>query len=219
MNTDAVPLSALNQYAYCPRRCFLIHGEGEFADNVHTVSGTREHERVDQMRHEVKAGVRVEFAVPVWSDRLGMSGKCDVVEFHPDGTIYPVEYKHGPRRRWLNDDLQLAAQAMCLEEMLGLPVSKGAIFHEKSKRRREVMIDEVLRRQVGAVSKAVRELIDRGKVPPPVDDERRCGECSLQDICQPRLLRARARVNELADRLFEPDDELAATTAAQCVTA
>lgn len=210
---EPVPVSALNQYAYCPRRCFLIHGEGEFTDNVHTVSGTREHERVDQMHHEVKAGVRVECAVPVWSDRLGLSGKCDVVEFHPDGTVYPVEYKHGPRRRWLNDDLQLAAQALCLEEMLGRPVCKGAIFHEKSKRRREVVIDGTLRELVAAVTRAVRELIDRGEVPAPVDDERHCGECSLQDICQPRLLRARGRLNELAGSLFEPDEDSGATAA------
>jgi CRISPR-associated exonuclease Cas4 len=205
--TDAVPISALNQYAYCPRRCFLIHGEGEFTDNVHTVSGTREHERVDQSNHEIKAGVRVEFAVPVWSERLGLTGRCDVVEFHPDGTVYPVEYKHGARRRWLNDDLQLAAQALCLEEMLGRPVPAGAIFHEKSKRRRDIAIDETLRTQVAATAAAVRTLLDRGLAPPPVDDARRCGECSLKDICQPELLRARSALNRLADQLFEPEPE------------
>ncbi|MGZ8248358.1 CRISPR-associated protein Cas4, partial [Methylomagnum sp.] len=135
---DPIPLSALNQYSYCPRRCFLIHGEGEFADNVHTISGTLEHERVDTLHHEIKAGVRVEFGLPVWSDRLGLSGRCDVVEFQPDGTIYPVEYKHGKRRPWPNDDLQLAGQALCLSEMSGQPVPKGVIFHTQSKRRREV---------------------------------------------------------------------------------
>lgn len=205
--TDTVPISALNQYAYCPRRCFLIHGEGEFTDNVHTVSGTREHERVDQSNHEIKAGVRVEFGVPVWSEPLGLTGKCDVVEFHPDGAIYPVEYKHGPRRRWLNDDLQLAAQALCLEEMLVRPVPGGAIFHEKSKRRREVAIDETLRVQVASTAAAVRTMLDRGVAPPPVDDVRRCGECSLKDTCQPELLRARPALNVLADRLFDPEAE------------
>lgn len=202
-----IPISALNQYAYCPRRCYLIHGEGEFTDNVHTVSGSREHERVDQSRHELKAEVRVEFAVPVWSDRLGLSGRCDVVEFHPDGAVYPVEYKHGPRRRWLNDDLQLAAQALCLEEMLGRPVPRGAIFHEKSKRRREVVVDAELQQQVAAAARAIRNMLARGLVPPPIDEARRCQECSLRETCQPALMRATEQVTKLAMELFEPDDE------------
>ena len=122
---ELIPLSALNQYAYCPRRCYLIHAEGEFVDNVHTLRGSHEHERVDQLQHEVSAGVRVEYSLPVWSQRLGLTGRCDVVEFHPDGSVYPVEYKHGKRKRWMNDDLQLAAQALCLEETLGQPVAKG----------------------------------------------------------------------------------------------
>jgi len=203
---DPIPLSALNQYAYCPRRCFLIHVEGEFADNVHTVSGAHEHERVDGLHHEIKAGVRVEFAVPVWSDRLGLSGRCDVVEFHPDGTIYPVEYKHGKRKRWLNDDLQLAGQALCLEEMSGRRVEKGAIFHAQSKRRREVLIDAALAAEVADTAAAIRALFERGTSPPPLADSRRCGECSLQDICQPDLVRASPELKALALRLFEPED-------------
>ncbi len=120
--TDPIPISALNQYAYCPRRCFLIYAENEFADNLHTQSGTEEHERVDQLQHEIKNGVRIEFALPVWSDQYGLTGRCDVVEFHPDGHVFPVEYKHGKRKQWLNDDLQVAAQALCLEEMLGVSI-------------------------------------------------------------------------------------------------
>ena len=97
---DKIPLSALNQYAYCPRRCYLIHAEGEFTHNIHTESGSREHERVDQLAHDIKKGVRVEFALPVWSDALGISGRCDVVEFHPDGTVFPIEYSISrPNRR------------------------------------------------------------------------------------------------------------------------
>jgi len=116
---STVLLSALNQYAYCPRRCGLIFVEGEFEDNIHTMRGTAEHEQVDLVAYETKgSGARVEYALPVWCDRLGLVGKCDVVEFWPDGTIYPVEYKHGARKKWMNDDLQLASQALCLEEML-----------------------------------------------------------------------------------------------------
>lgn len=204
--TDPIPLSALNQYSYCPRRCFLIHVEGEFADNVHTISGTLEHERVDSLHHEIKAGVRVEFAVPVWSDRLGLVGRCDVVEFHPDGTIYPVEYKHGKRRPWPNDDLQLAGQALCLAEMTGRSVPKGAIFHTQSKRRREVAIDAALAARVAETAAAIRGLFECPVSPPPLVDDRRCGECSLREICRPDLLRARAGLEIQAAKLFEPDD-------------
>jgi CRISPR-associated exonuclease Cas4 len=205
--TEPIPLSALNQYAYCPRRCYLIHVEGEFADNVHTIAGTHEHERVDQDHHEARAGVRVEFGLPVWSERLGLTGRCDAVEFHPDGTIYPVEYKHGKRRPWPNDDLQLAGQALCLAEMSGRPVPRGAIFHSQSKRRREVVVDAALEARVAAAAEAVRGLFRGGPCPPPVAEERRCGECSLREICQPELLRSAGRIGRLAESLFEPDDE------------
>jgi len=115
VNDDFVNLSALNQFAYCPRRCGLIYQEGEFADNLHTARGNAEHARVDRLDHVVtREGARAEYALPIWSDRIGLIGKCDVVEFWPDGTVFPVEYKHGPRRKWLNDDPQLAGQAMCL---------------------------------------------------------------------------------------------------------
>jgi len=110
-NPDPVPLSALNHWAYCPRRCGLIHMEGEFTNNIHTARGNAEHEKVDGIHHETHGDRRSETALPVWSDRIGLIGKCDVVEFLADGTPYPVEYKHGPKRKWLNDDLQLAAQA------------------------------------------------------------------------------------------------------------
>lgn len=203
-----LPLSALNQYAYCPRRCYLIHAEGEFEDNVHTLRGTHEHVRTDTLRHEVKEGVRVEYALPVWSDRLRLSGRCDVVEFHSDGSLYPVEYKHGKRRRWFNDDLQLTAQALCLEEMFGRPVVKGAIFHQGSKRRREVIFDAILREAVAKAACAVHNLLSCEKRPPPVEDTRRCPECSLRDICQPDLARATTRLTTACARLFEPDEEL-----------
>jgi len=204
---DLIPVSALNQHSYCPRRCYLIHAEGEFKENVHTLRGRFEHERVDNLKHEVSAGVRVEYSLPVWSRRLGLSGKCDAVEHHPDGTIYPVEYKHGKRRRWINDDIQLAAQAMCLEETLGRPVPKGAIYHQQSRRRREVVIDDALRQAVEAAAREVRRLLAGKKLPPPVDDARRCPECSLHDICQPELARAAKKIAEIQSGLYEPEDD------------
>ena len=130
---EPVNISALNQYAYCARRCALIYIDGEFTDNLHTQRGNAEHARVDRAAHMTKRdGARVEYALPIWSDSLGLIGKCDVVEFWPDGTIYPVEYKHGPRRAWLNDDLQLVAQAACLEEMFERSIPCGAIRGEQA---------------------------------------------------------------------------------------
>jgi CRISPR-associated exonuclease Cas4 len=202
-----VSLSTLNQYSYCPRRCYLIHAEGEFTDNVHTLRGTHEHERVDLERHEMSVGVRVEYALPVWNRRLGLTGKCDVVEFHPSGIVYPVEYKHGKRRRWMNDDLQLAAQAICLEEMLGIAVPRGAIYHQQSRRRREVEINDGLRQAVETATLEIHRLLATRKLPPPVEDRRRCPECSLRDICQPELARADGKLVFLNSHLFDPEDE------------
>ena len=203
---EAIPVSALNQYAYCPRRCGLIHQESEFTDNIHTARGNAEHERVDRATHEtMRSGARVEYALPVWSDRLGLIGKCDVVEFWPDGTIYPVEYKHGPKRKWLNDDLQLAAQAICLEDMLGRAVPTGAIFHASSRRRREVIITAALRQMVIETTEAIRAMLASNKLPPPVNDAR-CKECSMKEICQPAALADVTRLKRMQDELFTTGD-------------
>ena len=202
LDLDPIPLSALNHYAYCPRRCGLIHVEGEFTDNIHTARGNAEHERVDRGAHETKqSGARVEYALPVWSDRIGLIGKCDVVEFWPDGTVYPVEYKHGARKQWLNDDLQLAAQMLCLEEMLGRPVTQGAIYHAGSRRRREIAVTAELRERVLATADAIRTLLAHGRLPPPVNDAR-CRQCSLNEICEPAALAATSLQAELAVDLF-----------------
>lgn len=204
--SDLIPLSALNHWAYCPRRCGLIHIEAEFADNIHTARGKVEHAQVDQVAHVVsRAGARVEYALAVWSERLGLIGKCDVVEFWPDGTVYPVEYKHGARKRWVNDDLQLAAQALCLEDMLGRPVHKGAIFHVSSRRRREVLITPELRRLVEETTAAIRAMLASGVLPSPVNDGR-CRECSLKDLCQPEAIAGRVRQRLLRHALFTPDE-------------
>jgi CRISPR-associated exonuclease Cas4 len=204
---DKIPLSALNQYAYCPRRCYLIHAEGEFADNVHTQSGMLEHQRVDPLAHEIKKGVRVEFALPVWSDRLGISGRCDVVEFHPDGGVLPVEYKHGKRKQWHNDDLQVAAQAMCLEEMLNTSVPLAAVYHIQTHRRRELRIDETLREAVRATVKAVTDMLHNQQCPPPIEDRKRCPQCSLNALCNPELLSEKTRLKQISAQLFKFEAE------------
>ncbi len=188
---DYIPLSAINHYSYCPRRCALIHLEGEFSDNVHTVAGTHRHIAVDCSRLKVTEGTRIELALSVWSDRLRVRGRCDVVEFRVDGSVCPVEYKLGRRKRWTNDDLQVAAQAMCLEEMLNLEIPLGLIFHHKSRRLREVLITEELRAQTKEVVEAIHRLLEEANtLPPPTEKRQRCPECSLEPICQPDLWRA-----------------------------
>ena len=199
---DPIMLSALQHWSYCPRQCALIHLEQAFDENVHTMRGNAAHERVDEPGWETAPGVRVERALPVFSDQLGLVGKCDVVEFRADGTIYPVEYKHGKKREKLHDDLQLAAQAVCLEEMTGKPVSKGAIYHHGSRRRREVEINTVLRRQMMETIAAIRAMLASGQLPPPVNDKR-CKECSLNEICQPEVLAEKDKQHGLVASLFE----------------
>lgn len=207
MDSDApIMISALQHHSYCSRQCALIHMEQIFVDNVHTLRGTHEHERVDQSQHDTVAGVRVEFALPIWSHRLGLTGRCDVVEFHPGGQVIPVEYKHGKRKKWINDDLQLAAQAICLEEMLQVQVPLGAIYHQQSRRRREVNIDDKLRGQVEETVCAVRAVLSGGQLPPPTTEEQRCPECSLLEICLPDLARAHAKIQQLRDSLFSPQE-------------
>ena len=205
---DPIPLSALQHWSYCPRQCALIHVEQAFAENVHTMRGQAVHQRVDEPGFEERTGARVERALPLWCERLNLVGKADVVEFLPDGTPYPVEYKHGRKREKLHDDLQLAAQALCLEEMTGKPVPKGAIYHHSSRRRREVSITEALRRQVEETTVAVRALLASGVLPPPLNDAR-CRECSLKEICQPEAMAARGKVHAMRETLFEPEDECA----------
>lgn len=204
-DADALPVSALQHWAYCPRQCGLIHLEQVFVDNVHTARGQAVHRLVDTPGYEIRSGVRVERALPLWSDRQNLIGKADLVEFHPDGSIYPVEFKHGARRQKQHDDLQLAAQAVCLEEMLGRAVPRGAIFHASSHRRREVDITEALKAQVVETANAIRTMLASGKLPPPANDAR-CKECSLKEICQPETVANHARLHRQQQHLFDPED-------------
>jgi CRISPR-associated exonuclease Cas4 len=201
---DPVYLSALQHWAYCPRQCGLIHLEQAFEDNIHTARGQAVHHLVDTPGYEIKAGVRAERALPLWSDQHRLIGKAHLVEFHPDGAIYPVEFKHGIKRQKLYDDLQLAAQTLCLEEMRGRPVTAGAIFHASSHRRREVRITPELKQQVLDTAQAIRAMLATGQLPPPANDAR-CRECSLKDICQPEALAARDKQYQQRQALFDPE--------------
>jgi len=193
-----IPVSALQHYAYCPRQCALIHLDRQWEENLFTLRGRQAHRRVDEETGEWDGEVRIERSVPIWSSRLGLTGKTDVVEFRPDGTPYPVEYKRGPRKKGPHDDIQLCAQAICLEEMLGVVIPLGAIYHVKSRRRREVVLDEVLRERTEEAVSAVRDLLSQPSLPPPVVDRRLCRGCSLVEICMPDVS------SVTTDWLFDP---------------
>ena len=197
---DPIPLSALQHWAYCPRQCGLIHLEQAFDDNLHTLRGQAVHRQVDDPGFEFRRGLRVERALPVWSDEWGLIGKADVVEFEPDGTPYPVEYKHGSRNKAADiaacDDIQLAAQALCLAEMTGHGVAEGALYYASSRRRRVVAINDDLHQQVHRARDGVVAMLASGVLPPPTSDTRRCKACSLRDRCQPAAL---ARLASLPD--------------------
>lgn len=203
----SILLSALQHYSYCPRQCALIHQEQSFEDNAFTLRGQRAHRHVDSGQVGVEDGVRVLRALPLYSEHLGLIGKADVVEFLPDGTPYPVEYKQGRRHKREHDDIQLAAQALCLKEMTGHEVPEGAIYHHKSKRRRVVKITPELRQRVEQITLAVRDMLASEKLPPPADDPVLCRACSLREICEPQLVGAEQRIHELAEHLFEVDGD------------
>lgn len=190
MPETAFPLSAVNHFLYCERRAYLIHAEGVFIDNEHTVLGNLAHEHVDTPGYEQRAGWELLRALPLFSDPLGLSGKADLVEVRRDPVTTrilaarPVEYKKGPKRRWSNDEVQLCAQALCLEAMFGIVVDAGAIFHAASQRRTEVAFDATLRERTLAAILNLRSLIAAGKIP-PAELKPQCDGCSLREICLP----------------------------------
>ncbi|HEY3411739.1 MAG TPA: CRISPR-associated protein Cas4 [Armatimonadota bacterium] len=193
---DEVLISAIEHYSYCPRQCALIHVERVFDENVFTLRGQQAHARVSEATTTMEGDVRMERALPVWSESQGLFGVADLVEFHPNGAVIPVEYKHGPRRPSRHVDLQLCAYAVCLEEILGVSVAKGAVFSIKSKRRREVTFTQDLRGRMNQTVEAIRAVLAQGSMPPPVDDAR-CPTCSLVEACIPAALVAAAKPRDV----------------------
>jgi CRISPR-associated exonuclease Cas4 len=205
---DYPPLSALNDLLFCPRRCYLHRVEGVWTDNVHTVRGTLDHRRAHSGGDSSLGDVRVVRGIWLTSHRLRVLGVADIVEFHPavDGgkeTLYPVEYKRGARRRWHNDDVQLCAQAICLEEMLGVAVPGGAIYHVRTRRRREVAFDAALRTRTREAAERLHALLAAATAPPPVVHPK-CKECSVQPVCLPSLIATPSAYSRAAAALFLP---------------
>jgi CRISPR-associated exonuclease Cas4 len=200
LESGLLPISALQHLIFCERQCALIHLEQAWVENSATIEGKDLHEKVDAGGVESRRDLRIARGLHLRSFRLGLSGIADVVEFHKlsNGDLtgtelsdvagrwrpFPVEYKRGRRKYRLANEVQLCAQAMCLEEMLGCPVPEGALFYGKSQRRSNVEIDSILRAQTEAAASRLHELIDRG-ITPTARREPKCDDCSLLEICRP----------------------------------
>ena len=183
---DYILISALNQFDYCPRRCYLIYCEGQFFDNEHTVEGSLLHTRADEPS-TTRRGETTQFrSVQLYSERYGLTGRADVIE-EKDGQLYPVEIKKGRQGTWKNDQLQLCAQALCLEDMLGgEPIDTGYIYYAASGRRQEVKFSAEIRRQMSQTIEAVRQLLLMTRERPPAVYGPRCKGCSLYPVCLPK---------------------------------
>jgi CRISPR-associated exonuclease Cas4 len=210
MYTDEglIPISALNHFLYCERRCALIHVEQVWLENRFTAEGRIMHERVDSGKRESRRDIRIAYSLPLRSLRLGLVGKADVVEFHRkalrDGKTvwqpYPVEYKRGRPKKDNSDKIQLCAQAICLEEMLGNPIDSGALFYGKTRRRQDVTFDDDLRTETEQLAQRLHLLFNERKTPKPVSDKR-CPHCSFVSYCMPKILDGRKSVYRYLERI------------------
>ena len=202
-----IPLSALQHAVYCLRQAALIHLEGLWAENVYTAEGHVMHMASDRGGSRRVKGVRRVSALPLVSRRLGLGGIADLVEFHvgPEGeTALPVEFKRGKPKAHRADEVQLCAQALCLEEMTGRPVPEGALFYGETKRRVSIAFDAELRALTEKVALDLRTLFESRLTPPPTSQKSRCRACSLNELCRPDAVRRSAsnwRAKALEDHL------------------
>ncbi len=199
--SDLIPLSALQHFAFCQRQCAFIHLERIWLENRLTAEGRIMHEHVHQEAHETRKGVRAEFSVALRSLRLGIFGQADVVEFHKD-RIRPVEYKRGKPKSDNCDAIQLCAQALCLEEMLDRGISEGMLFYGKTRRRKTISFDAALREETESAARGLHELVCSGKTPEPVYAPR-CKSCSFFEVCLPKVLGRRRSVKRYLEKASE----------------
>lgn len=192
---DLIPLSALQHYLYCPRQCALIHVEQAWAENRFTAEGRVLHEATSELGSQKRRGVRVVTAMPLVSHRLGVSGIADLVEMHQqEGGCwcpYPVEYKRGKPKSHRADEVQLCAQGIALEEMCNTNIPEGSLFYGETRRRVCVAFDAGLRALTAEVAAQARALLGGGRTPEAEYDKRKCGACSLVELCQPKRLSRR----------------------------
>lgn len=199
---DLLPISALQHLIYCPRQCALIHLERQWAENRWTALGRVMHDKAHSGKAERRTQRQTARGLPVRSLELGLFGVCDVVEFQPDAAPLPIEYKRGRPKRHDADLVQLCAQALCLEEMLGASIPQGRLFYGKLRRRQDVIFDDPLRQRVQSVATQLHDMIRLGQTPAAHYDPSLCDHCSLIELCMPRSLRDHARAGARFDRLL-----------------
>lgn len=184
-----LPLSALQHFLFCERQTALIHLEQLWAENRFTAEGQVVHKKADSAVHETRPGIRIARSLPVSSQVLEIAGVCDIVEFHKDGTIIPVEYKRGKPKAHRADEVQVCAQALCLEEMLATTIPSASLYYGKRKRRTTVPLDNTLRALTRDTARRLHELIANHITPPAYYEPRKCDSCSLIHHCQPQAFR------------------------------
>lgn len=195
-DTDYIPIAALNQYAYCPHRCWRMFCAGEFMDNQYTIEGTSLHDRVHTVGDSHREGTWQVRAIWLKSERYQLIGKSDLIEAE-NGKFYPVEYKRGCRGDWDNDELQVCAQALCLEEMTGQTITTGYLYYAHSHQRQEVIISESLRQRTITTISAISDLFAKGVVP-LASYSSRCQGCSLYSQCLPQAISKVGRYQEVS---------------------
>lgn len=198
---DYIMLSALQHYQFCPRQCALIHIEQQWAENRFTAEGKVLHERADSNKCEWQGDVRIVRSLPICSQHYGLSGKADVVEFHADGAVYPVEYKRGKPKGDRCDEVQLCAQALCLEEMLTVEIESGALFYGQRRRRKEIVFDQQLRVLTQETVGKTHQLLNSG-ITPAADYQKKCDACSLFSLCLPKSCGSARSVNRYLNRML-----------------
>lgn len=191
---EYIPIAALNQYSYCPHRCWRMFCAGEFTDNQYTIEGTSLHDRVHSFGEGNREEVWQVRAIWLKSEKYKLIGKSDLIECQ-SGQLYPVEYKRGCRGEWDNDELQVCAQALCLEEMTGQTITTGYVYYARSHQRQMVEISSDLRQSAIATIRAVLNLLQSGEIPKPVYSKR-CKGCSLYSQCLPRAIDKVGRYQE-----------------------
>lgn len=190
-----LPMSALQHLLFCERQCALIHIEQAWLENEWTAEGRVMHDRAHDGPDEARVlsggeRLRITRGLPVRSLALGLSGQCDVVEFHGARAVLPVEYKRGKPKEHAADEVQLCAQALALEEMLGVTVERGALYYGQRRRRTEIVFDEALRHLTRATAEGLHALM-AARLTPPARREKKCDACSLLPVCLPDALRFR----------------------------
>ncbi|KZL50774.1 MULTISPECIES: CRISPR-associated protein Cas4 [Cyanophyceae] len=183
-NTEYIQIAALNQYAYCSHRCSRMFCAGEFTDNQYTIECTALHDRVHTIGDIDKEDTWQIRAIYLKSEKYKLIGKSDLIEVVSD-QYYPIEYKRGRKGEWDNDELQVCAQALCLEEMTGQNINIGYIYYAHSHQRQLVEINQELRQSAIATIAAVTNLLETGTMPPP-SYSKRCKGCSLYSQCLPK---------------------------------